>query len=831
MGAKRPLNGTSKVNRHTNGHTDTRTDGQTDRQTFPLTPNVPAGTSDPIDACSPDMNASTCDQDGDGLTNAEEITAGTDPTNADSDGDGFTDGEEVTGTDDPSTPNVPAGTSDPVDACSPDMNAPTCDQDGDGLTNAEEITAGTDPTNADSDGDGFTDGEEVTGTDDPATPNVPTGTSDGLNSCDPIANTTCLPVANNDVSSTDPGVTITFDITGNDMDPDGTIDDTSIDLDPSTPGQQTTITITGEGTYTANNDGTITFVPDPNFIDGTSTITYTVSDNNGNVSNEASITIVVPLCPNSNDTDSDGLLDCDEINGPDGDPLTPDGSDPNNADSDGDGYTDGEEVTGTDDPSTPNVPVGTSDPLDACSPDINADICDQDGDGLTNAEEITAGTDPTNADSDGDGFTDGEEVTGTDDPSTPNVPAGTSDPIDACSPDMNASTCDQEAIYIVAAAQNVDTYILGESLATVTDIDGTITSATLANGTMLPSGTTIDPVTGEITVTDPLLLVAGAYTIDIMTTDANGGITTQTVTLVFDPVGVIDSDGDGINDGDEVNGPDGDPTTDDGTDPNNPDTDGDGITDGDEVNGNPNNGGIISNPNNPCDPNSGSIPTGDCDGDGVPNGIDPNPSSPETSDDSEVGSVDDIIEIDILSNDDYLSNNDSDSIGTIDIVQVGGNAGGTIDFDPLTGILSYRPLTIEQGTTVTIEYRVCNTDVNPEVCSTSTVFITINPIESLIIPEGISPNGDGINDVFVIENLEILYPNFSMEIINRWGNIVYKYTHNGDANTSPQWWDGYSNGRMTLNSNEIVPTGTYFYSIYFNQEGKEPQAGWIYLRK
>jgi hypothetical protein len=93
---------------------------------------------------------------------------------------------------------------------------------------------------------------------------------------------------------------------------------------------------------------------------------------------------------------------------------------------------------------------------------------------------------------------------------------------------------------------------------------------------------------------------------------------------------------------------------------------------------------------NSCDPNATSIPTGDCDGDRVLNGIDANPSSPETSNDSETGSVDDTIEIDILSNEDYLpNNNNSDSFGRIDIVQTGGDALGIIVFDLLTGILYY----------------------------------------------------------------------------------------------------------------------------------------------
>ncbi len=94
---------------------------------------------------------------------------------------------------------------------------------------------------------------------------------------------------------------------------------------------------------------------------------------------------------------------------------------------------------------------------------------------------------------------------------------------------------DTEAVYTVDAAQNVDSYVANESLATVSDADGAITSAVLANGTTLPAGTQMDPVTGEITVSDPALLVAGSYDVDITTVDATGGTTTQTITLTFDP--------------------------------------------------------------------------------------------------------------------------------------------------------------------------------------------------------------------------------------------------------------------------------------------------------
>ncbi|MHA7830265.1 MAG: T9SS type B sorting domain-containing protein, partial [Flagellimonas sp.] len=67
----------------------------------------------------------TVDTDGDGLTDGEEITLGTDPNNPDTDGDGLTDGEEVLVTDDPDTDAVPENATDPLDACDPFLT-PEC---------------------------------------------------------------------------------------------------------------------------------------------------------------------------------------------------------------------------------------------------------------------------------------------------------------------------------------------------------------------------------------------------------------------------------------------------------------------------------------------------------------------------------------------------------------------------------------------------------------------------------------------------------------------------------------------------------------------------------
>jgi gliding motility-associated-like protein len=92
---------------------------------------------------------------------------------------------------------------------------------------------------------------------------------------------------------------------------------------------------------------------------------------------------------------------------------------------------------------------------------------------------------------------------------------------------------DTEAVYTVEPAQNVDSYVNGETLATVTDADGAITSAVLANGTTLPAGMALNAVTGEVTVSDATLLVANTYTFDVTTVDADGGVTTQTVTVTI----------------------------------------------------------------------------------------------------------------------------------------------------------------------------------------------------------------------------------------------------------------------------------------------------------
>ncbi len=113
-------------------------------------------------------------------------------------------------------------------------------------------------------------------------------------------------------------------------------------------------------------------------------------------------------------------------------------------------------------------------------------------------------------------------------------------------------------------------------------------------------------------------------------------------------------------------------------------------------------------------------------------------------------------------------------------------------------------------------------DPNPELNSDAVRLI----FDTGIIPSGFSPNGDGSNDLFLVPGL-IETPDFKMEVFDRWGNSVYKYNNNGSSN--PVWWDGRSTGNMTLSKGELVPAGTYFYLIEFNDGNTKPAKGWVYV--
>ncbi|MBL7981685.1 MAG: gliding motility-associated C-terminal domain-containing protein [Flavobacteriales bacterium] len=91
----------------------------------------------------------------------------------------------------------------------------------------------------------------------------------------------------------------------------------------------------------------------------------------------------------------------------------------------------------------------------------------------------------------------------------------------------------------------------------------------------------------------------------------------------------------------------------------------------------------------------------------------------------------------------------------------------------------------------------------PNGCvDTATTIITIFPPE-VDIPNVFSPNGDGHNDVFDIENIE--YFSSELRIFNRWGQVVY------EAKNYRNQWKGTHQG-----SGDPVADGTYYYELVLN---------------
>lgn len=116
--------------------------------------------------------------DDDGLTEIEEIQAGTDPTTADTDGDGLDDGTELDrGTDPTAADTDNDGLEDGAEVNEYETDPTTADTDGDGLDDGTEIDSATDPTVADTDDDGLDDGREVNGD---TNPTVADTDDDGL---------------------------------------------------------------------------------------------------------------------------------------------------------------------------------------------------------------------------------------------------------------------------------------------------------------------------------------------------------------------------------------------------------------------------------------------------------------------------------------------------------------------------------------------------------------------------------------------------------------------------------------------------------------------------
>lgn len=142
--------------------------------------------------------------------------------------------------------------------------------------------------------------------------------------------------------------------------------------------------------------------------------------------------------------------------------------------------------------------------------------------------------------------------------------------------------------------------------------------------------------------------------------------------------------------------------------------------------------------------------------------------------------------------------NDAPNPAGYTLAIVDSTEGGTASLNVAAGTLNYTPRSGFFGID-TLYYTLCDAQC-PNSCDTVGVYIEVITEFECYIPQGLSPNGDGINDQLMIR-CKNNYPNAELKIFSRWGTLVYE--------GEPTGWNGQFNGKD-------LPDGTYFYVLDLN---------------
>ncbi len=140
--------------------------------------------------------------------------------------------------------------------------------------------------------------------------------------------------------------------------------------------------------------------------------------------------------------------------------------------------------------------------------------------------------------------------------------------------------------------------------------------------------------------------------------------------------------------------------------------------------------------------------------------------------------------------------------------QLAASGGGLYSWTPALGLSDTTISNPIATPGITTTYFV--TVTSAEGC-TSIDSVIVEVIPTISFPDGITPNGDGKNDTWVIDYINE-YPDHVVEIYNRWGELLFRTTKYQND------WDGTFNG-------ENLPIGTYYYVIELNDGKTKPFTG------
>ncbi|WP_339840221.1 gliding motility-associated C-terminal domain-containing protein [uncultured Maribacter sp.] len=219
----------------------------------------------------------------------------------------------------------------------------------------------------------------------------------------------------------------------------------------------------------------------------------------------------------------------------------------------------------------------------------------------------------------------------------------------------------------------------------------------------------------------------------------------------------------------------------------------------------------------------------DTDNDGLPDVLDPDDNNPDIDGDGIPDGAD--VDVDGDGTDDNGTDTDGDGINDTNDVDVDGDGipdnGTDSDGDGINDENDTRDDTLDtDGDGVpdiddafpndpneSIDADGDGVGANADVDDDNANIGEERPITAA---DALTPDGDGINDTWVIQGIEN-YPNAIVTVHNRYGHQVFKAT-------------GYQNdwGGRYRSKSEILPAGSYYYVIDL-RNGSTPMDGWIFI--